>query len=132
MKGVSGLVALHLLCLVLCAPMFFLYVNSAGAGNFRSEQWALIASAIVYGLVIVTNRPSSVYEGALKFGLGPRVLKFALASVILIMLSIPFLDSDTQAVTLIGLGCLAMGAGMFLFAVKATLSGEPSSSDLGN
>jgi hypothetical protein len=121
MRGISGLAALHLLCLVLCAPLILIYVNSSGSADLHSERWALFASALIYGVVIATNRPKSIYDGALKFGLERRVLKCALASVMLIMLSVPLMDSTNEAVSIIGLGCLIAAAAVFMFAVKVKL-----------
>lgn len=125
MKAVSSLLALHLLCLILCAPLFITYASNAGAPELGPERWTLVATAIVYGLVIVTKRPVSVYDGARKFGLEARIVRHAFIAVLLVILSVPLLDDQDQAIAIVGLALLITSAAVFLRAVKITLSAEP-------
>lgn len=126
MRSIPSLLALLVICLILSAPLFLLYGSNVGNAGSHSEQWALFASASVYGLVIITNRPRSVYDVACKFGLERRVLKCALASVMLIMLSAPLMDNDNQTIGMIGLGCLVIAALVFVFALNITMSAKYS------
>ena len=128
MKAISSLAALHLLCLALCVPLFMIYASN-GNTDTRSEGWTFFAIAFVYGSVIATNRPGSVYDGAFKFGLKRRVVKCAFASVALITLSVPLMDNSNQVVSIVGLGCLIGAAPIFVFAARVVLSVEGSSKD---
>lgn len=126
MAPLGRLAALHGMCLLLSAPLFIAYASSNLGIGSGPGTWLVVATGIFYLLIVVSERPKLTYDWLLNFGLDNRLVKFALTAVLLICLSVPLLDADSDAFAVAGLSFLGLSALVFMAGVWHALSTDPA------
>ncbi|PNQ76358.1 hypothetical protein BA950_07730 [Erythrobacter sp. SAORIC-644] len=121
MSSTSRVLSLHGVGLVLAVPLFFLWLQSPDGSIAGAQLFGVLAAATVYGFVGIMARPTSIYDGAQKIGVTSRSLQFVLLAVACVMISIPFLDSESQTGSLLGLSALIVSTIFYVLALKGAL-----------
>ncbi len=122
MSSTSRALSVHGVGLVLSVPLLFLWLQSPDGSITGAQIFGMLAVATVYALVAMMGRPTSFYEGAQRMGVGSRSLQLLLLTVASVMICIPFLDSDDQTLSMIGLGILIASATLYVLALRSALS----------
>lgn len=121
MSSTSRALSVHGVGLVLSVPLLFLWLQSPDGSITGAQIFGMLAVATVYALVAMMGRPTSFYEGAQRMGVTSRSLQFLLLAVSSVMISIPFLDSDSTAAAMFGLGILFASTTLYVLALVSTL-----------
>ncbi len=121
MNAASRMASLNLVCLLLGAPVFFLWLQNPDVRVGVPRTFSLFAAAIIYVVIAAKVRPKSVYDGARKIGVSRRGFQFALLFAAIVMIAIPVLDCEGEIARVAGLGLLIVSAILYASALMSVL-----------